>query len=440
MNVVIIGTGYVGLVSGLGYAKLGHRVVCVDKDANRIANLDLGEPPFFEPGLSDLLREIQEAGRIVFTTDLSGVISGADIIMIAVGTPSRASGEADLSAIFSVAEEIGKNLEHEVVIVTKSTVPVGTNRKIIECVRENMRAAGRSDLADLAVIASMPEFLAEGSALKDFMQPSRVVIGADDAVAMATLERLHEGINSPHVLTSIENAELAKYAANAFLATKISFINEMANLADAVGADVIEVVKSIGLDPRIGPYFLRPGIGFGGSCFPKDVSALKQLANERGYDFKILSSVIDVNNRQRELFVRRVEGILNDFKNRTIAVWGLAFKGNTDDIRKSAAIDIVQYLVGRGANVIVYDPRANERAKEVLPETVSFASTAVDAVEGAEALLVLTDWREFREVSFETVREKMLTPIIFDGWNLLADLNLKDLGFTYYGVGTRGHN
>lgn len=437
MNVVIIGTGYVGLVSGLGYAKLGHRVVCVDRDAGKIAKLDFGEPPFFEPGLHELLQEMQEAGRIIFTSDSASVIGGAEIIMVAVGTPPLASGEADLSAVFSAADEIGRYLDHEAVIVIKSTVPVGTNKKILARVRESMRAAGRSELAELVLIVSAPEFLAEGTALRDFMKPSRIVIGADDAVAAALLERLHEGIVAPRVITSIENAELAKYAANAFLATKISFINEVANLADLVGADVTEVARAIGLDPRIGPHFLRAGIGYGGSCFPKDVSALCQISGYSGYNLKLLSSVIEVNNLQRERFVRRIEEKLGNLKGRTLAVWGLSYKGGVDDIRESAAIDIVRRLFARGAEIIAFDPMAMERARAILSDRVLFAPTAVDAVEGADALLVLTDWPEFREVSFETVSEKMLSLIIFDGRNLLTDLHLKDLGFVCYGVGTR---
>ena len=438
MNIVVIGTGYVGLVSGLGYAKLGHRVACVDRDAAKIGQLDLGEPTFFEPGLYELLQEMQAASRIIFTTDLSSVISGADIVMIAVGTPAKVSGEADLSAVFGVADEVGKYLDHEAIVVIKSTVPVGTNRQVLGRVRAGMNLAGRGDLVDLVNVASVPEFLAEGTALHDFLNPTRIVIGADDTLAFTLLERLHADINAPRVLTSIENAELSKYAANAFLATKISFINEIANLADLVGADVTEIARSIGLDPRIGSHFLRPGVGYGGSCFPKDISALHQIAGHYGYEFKLLSSVIEVNNHQREIFVRRVEEYLGNLKGRTLAVWGLSYKGGTDDIRESAAIDIVQRLFARGAEIVAYDPLAVEKSKAVLSDQITFTSTAVDAVEGADALLVLTDWPEFREVSFETVCSRMLSPVIFDGRNLLADLKLKDHGFVYYGVGTRG--
>src|SRR3989338_5110425 len=271
MNIVIIGTGYVGLVTGLGFAKLGHQVACVDIDSAKISRLDMGEPPFFEAGLKELLMAMQEVGKIVFTTDLSPVLGSADIVMIAVWTPAQATGDVNLSSVFWAAETIGRWLNHEVLIVVKSTVPVGTNRLVLERVRNAMIQAGRGDKKDLVTVASVPEFLAEGRALEDFFHPARIVIGADDEVDRQMLDRLHDGIVAPRVFMSIESAELAKYAANAFLATKISFINEIANLAERVGADVRDIVKSIGLDPRIGPHFLRPGIGYGGSCFPKDV-------------------------------------------------------------------------------------------------------------------------------------------------------------------------
>lgn len=437
MNVVMIGTGYVGLVSGLGYAKLGHRVACVDLDANKIAKLDLGEVPFFEPDMPELLRSMQETGRIVFTTDLEAVIAGADVVMIAVGTPAKMTGEADLSHVFSVADNIGKFLDHEAVIVMKSTVPVGTNRAVLARVREAMAAAGRGDLATLIQIVSLPEFLSEGHALRDFFFPHRLVVGGDDVVSRQIVDQLHNGISAPRLHMTLEDAELTKYAANALLATKISFINEIANIAERVGCDVRVVRDAVGADPRLGTHFLNAGIGFGGSCFPKDVSALHNMAGANGYDFKLLSAVIDVNNRQRDLFVKKVEHALGGVRGRKLAVWGLAFKGGTDDVRESAAIDIAQRLFARGADLAVYDPAAMENGRRAFGDRVEFATTAIDAAIGADALLVLTDWSEFRDISFETLREQMMSPIIFDGRNWLADLKLPDRGFRYYGVGIR---
>ncbi len=435
MNIVIIGTGYVGLITGLGYAKLGHRVACVDVDGGKIAKLDMGESPFFEPGLQELLREMQEGGSIMFTTDLSSVIGDAEIIMLAVGTPAAPTGEANLSFVFAAADAVGHLLNHETIIAVKSTVPVGTNRRVLDRVRTAMAEAGTGDISSLVQSASLPEFLREGSAIADFFLPDRLVIGADDEPTRAMLDLLHEGIAAPRVFLSIESAELAKYAANAFLATKISFINEMANIAECVGADIRGVARALSLDRRIGPSFLNAGIGYGGSCFPKDIAALHQMAGAKGYDFKLLSSVIEVNNRQRELFIRRVEEVLGGLQGRAIAVWGLAFKGGTDDVRESAAIDITQSLCGRGAEIVAYDPQAMTQAKGMLSDRVTFASTAIDAATGSEALLVLADWPEFRTVSFETLKSVMLEPRIFDGKNWLTDLGLERLGFDYRGVG-----
>ncbi|MBI4257125.1 UDP-glucose/GDP-mannose dehydrogenase family protein [Candidatus Uhrbacteria bacterium] len=435
MNLVMIGTGYVGLTTGVGFATLGHTVACVDIDAGKIARLDLGEVPFYEPGVAEALKAVQAAGRILFTTDLKSVIDGADVIMLAVGTPPKSTGEADLTALFAAADQVGSLLDHEAVIVVKSTVPVGTNRQVLDRIRTAMRAAGREELTSLVNIVSVPEFLREGTAMRDFLESDRLVIGADDAIAAQTIDKLHEGIKAPRIITSIESAELIKYAANAFLATKISFINEMANLADRVGADVRDIAHGIGLDPRIGPHFLRAGIGYGGSCFPKDVSALEQLSGSHGYTFKLLSSVIEVNARQRDLFFKRLLEDLGGVKGRRIAVWGLAFKPDTDDVRESAAIDIAQRLCAQGADVVAYDPKATENAKRVLADSVSFAPTAIDAAAGVEALIVLTEWPEFRDVSFATLKNLMLEPRIFDGRNHLADLHLSELGFTYRGVG-----
>jgi len=431
----MIGTGYVGLVTGLGFAKLGHRVACVDTDAAKVGRLDLGETPFYEPGMPELLREMQEAGRIVFTTDLKSVIGGAEIIMIAVGTPAGKDGFADLSYVEAAADSIGSLLDHEALVVVKSSVPVGTNRAVLERIRRAIGGAGREALTTIVNVASLPEFLRPGFALKDFMEPDRIVIGADDAVAQQTLDRLHDGITAPRVLLSLESAELTKYAANALLATKVSFINEIANIAERTGADVREVARAVGHDRRIGPHFLQAGIGYGGSCFPKDVSALHQMAGTTGYEFKLLSAVIEVNNAQRERFVTRIVDELHGVRGRRLAVWGLAFKGGTDDVRGSSAIDIVQRLVGLGAEIVAYDPQGMELARRMLPEQVQYAPTAVDATTGADALLVLTEWPEFLDVSFEAVRERMAEPNVFDGRNLLAELGLKGMGFVYRGVG-----
>ncbi len=431
----MIGTGYVGLTTGLGFAGLGHRVACVDTDSLKIAKLDLGQAPFYEPGLDAQLKTLQDQGQIVFTTDLSSVMSGADVIMIAVQTPPKENGDADLVYVRSVAEEVGRLLDHEALIITKSTVPVGTNRVVLELIRQTMSANGRAELASLIQIASVPEFLREGAAFADFLEPDRVVIGADDDVVFATVEQMHAGIKSVFMRTSIESAELIKVSSNAFLATKISFINEIANIAEGTGADVRDIARGIGLDKRIGPLFLRAGIGFGGSCFPKDVSALKSYAGVHGYDFKLLNAVIEVNNRQRELFFKKIQSVLGTLKGRKIGVWGLAFKPDTDDIRDSAAIDLVQRILAHGAEVSVYDPKAMQNAMRVLPDEVIYTPTAMDAAIGAEALIVLTEWPEFRDVSFASLRSQMVEPIIFDGRNTLADLELSAIGFRYYGVG-----
>ncbi len=431
----MIGTGYVGLTTGLGFATLGHRVACVDVDSDKVAKLDLGQVPFFETGLLEALRREQENGSVVFTTDLSSVIASAEVIILAVGTPSTTTGEANLTFLFKAAEEIGKHLDHKALIITKSTVPVGTNRRVLEVIRSQMRHLEHAELADQIQIASVPEFLREGTALADFLSPDRIVVGAQVEEVFAVVERLHEGIKTAFVKTSLETAELIKYAANAFLATKISFINEIANIAERSGANVNDIAYGIGLDARIGPHFLHAGIGYGGSCFPKDVSALHQIAGGHGYDFKLLSAVIDVNNRQRELFLKKIQQTLGMLNGRHIAVWGLAFKAGTDDVRESAAIDLVQRLFGLGATVTVYDPKAMIAAEAILPEGILFAKTAIDACEGAEALVILTEWPEFRNVSFDAVKERMIDPVIFDGRNLLADMALEKEGFRYIGVG-----
>jgi UDPglucose 6-dehydrogenase len=435
MNVVVIGTGYVGLTTGLGLAKLGHKVVCVDKDAKKISQLDLGHPTFYEPDMEDLLKDMLEGGRVLFTTELSSVTQEADVFIVCVGTPPGAYGEADLSAVEGVADELGNLLRHDALVVMKSTVPVGTTRRFIKRVRQRIKQRGLEDVAATVKVADVPEFLREGSALRDFFNPDRIVIGADDPDAFVTVDKLYKEIEAPRLNMSIESAELTKYAANALLATKISFINEIANIAERTGGNVEDIAKAVGMDHRVNDSFLGAGIGWGGSCFPKDVTALHQLAGTKRYNGKLLSAAIEVNNRQRELFFERFLHHMNVLRNRRIGVWGLAFKGGTDDVRRSPAIDIVREVVSRGAHVTAYDPKAQENAKKVLPESVEYAPTAVDAITGTEALLVLTDWDEFRQVSFKTVHTNMLDPRIFDGRNLLVDKDLETLGFQYVAVG-----
>ena len=440
MNIVMIGTGYVGLSTGLGFASLGHHVACVDIDPEKIALLDRGQAPMYEPGIQEMLKSQQELGQIVFTAELSSVIDEADVVMIAVQTPPQNNGESDLSYVFSAAEQIARLIDHEVLIVIKSTVPVGTNRRVIARMREVLAEVGREDLETLIQIASVPEFLRQGSALTDFLNPDRIVIGADDTIVFETIERMHSGLSAPIVRTTIESSELVKSSANAFLATKISFINEIANVCELTGADVREVAKGIGLDPRIGNRFLQPGIGYGGSCFPKDVSALRSLAGLNGYDFRLLRSVIEVNTKQREVFLKKIVDRLKPMKGRRVAVWGLSFKPDTDDTRDSASIDLVRMIVGLGVDVVAYDPKAMANAKRILPDTVKFAPTAIDAAEGADALLVLTEWPEFQDVSFPTLQSFMASPIIFDGRNWLIDKHLPSLGFEYHGVGVCASN
>jgi len=435
MNIVIIGTGYVGLTSALGYTKLGHTVFCVDVLPEKIAELNAGRVPFFEEGLEDALREAMEKNTITFTTDLDAALPSAELVMFAVGTPPTETGEANLSYLFQAAEQVGELLDHEALLVIKSTVPVGTNKRVREIVRTAMKQKDDAQLAESIHIVSLPEFLREGTAFRDFLFPERIVVGADDSASSARIEKLHHGIETTWVRVSLETAELTKYAANAMLATKISFINEIANIAERVGADVKDIAHAIGLDSRIGPHFLNAGIGYGGSCFPKDVSALQQIAGSHGYDFKLLSAVIEVNNHQRDLFFEKIQAQLQGLKEKRLAVWGLAFKPGTDDIRMSASIDLVQRLSEAGAEVIVFDPQAMDASKKVLPDRVQFADTALAAAEGADALILLTEWPEFLQVDFGELKKMLKHPIIFDGRNFFPRQQIESHGFTYVGVG-----
>ena len=432
MNICVIGTGYVGLVTGTCFADFGVNVACVDKDVAKIEMLRRGEIPIYEPGLKELVDKNINEKRLQFTTDLSEAIKKSLVIFIAVGTPPREDGTADLSYIEEVARTIAKNLNGYKVIVTKSTVPVGTGSLIEGIITTEQGGEHKFD------VVSNPEFLREGSALEDFMRPNRVVIGARSEQAVAIMKDLYSPlylIETPFVVTDIEAAELIKYASNAFLATKISFINEMANLCEKVGADIHMVAKGMGLDQRIGSKFLHPGPGYGGSCFPKDTMAITKIARANGYTFRIVEAVIEVNRLQRELMIDKIREMVGDFSGKTIGVLGLAFKPNTDDIRESPAIDIVNRLLGEGAIIKAYDPAGMENARKEMPYSITYCNDAYEVAEGSEALVILTEWNQFRNRDLARVKELLKAPKIVDMRNIYGPSVMKKMGFEYSSVG-----
>jgi UDPglucose 6-dehydrogenase len=435
MNIGVIGTGYVGLVTGACFAEFGLGVICADKDADKVAALERGEIPIYEPGLEDLVARNVRAGRLSFTTDTPAAVSASLAVFVAVPTPPRPDGGTDLSWIEAVAREVGRTLDGYKVVVTKSTVPVGTSEHVRRWIREELAARG----VDVHFsVASNPEFLREGAAIGDFMRPDRVVIGTDDPQAQAILKDLYRPLylnETPVVLTDLATAELSKYAANAFLATKISFINEVANLCETAGADVQAIARAIGLDRRIGPKFLHAGPGFGGSCFPKDTRSIAHWAREQGEGFQIADAVIRVNERQRERMVEKIVRVLDgDVAGKTVAVLGLSFKPETDDIRDAPAIDIIQALLERGASVRAYDPQAMKAAAQVLPGVV-MCGDAYAACEGADALVLVTEWNQFRMLELGRVKELLRRPVIVDLRNIYTPEMMKGAGFTYASVG-----
>jgi len=431
MKVAVVGTGYVGLVTGACFADLGNQVVCADIDREKIAMLQRGGIPIFEPGLEEKVRINARVGRLTFTADVAEAVRQSKIIFIAVGTPPGPNGEADLSQVQSVAETIGKAMDGYRLVVNKSTVPVGTGDFVSGIIKEKSKGAHPHD------VVSNPEFLREGSAIQDFMQPDRVVIGCSTAAAGEMVAALYAPLNAPIIVTDVLSAEMIKYTSNAYLALKISFINEIANICERVGADVREVVAGVTKDSRINPAFFGAGVGYGGSCFPKDTLALVDIAAKAGYDFKILKAVIDVNQEQRIHFVKKIGKRLGDLKGKRVVVWGLSFKPNTDDIRESPAFDIVRMLLEAGAKVAVYDPVATDAAKRVL-RGVDFADDPYAAAEGADALAVVTDWNEFKEINFERLATAMRALLIFDGRNIYDPAKVKAAGFEYVGVGRKG--
>ncbi|HEX7220196.1 MAG TPA: UDP-glucose/GDP-mannose dehydrogenase family protein [Burkholderiales bacterium] len=429
MNVTVIGTGYVGLVTGACLADAGNHVFCLDVDENKIALLNENRIPIFEPGLEPIVRRNREAGRLAFSTDVAASVAHAELQLIAVGTPPGEDGSADMQYVLAAAQAIAKHMNSHKVVATKSTVPVGTGDRI----REAMRQVTRQDFS----VVSNPEFLKEGAAVEDFMRPDRVIIGADDPRAVALLRQLYAPFQRNHervMVMSVRSAELTKYAANSMLATRISFMNELANLAEAIGADIEEVRRGIGSDPRIGYQFLYPGAGFGGSCFPKDVKALRRSAADAGRVLRIIDAVHEVNEAQKHVLGQKIKNRLGDLKGKCIAVWGLAFKPNTDDMREAPSLALIDDLIAAGARVRAYDPVAG---KAFARAGVHVARSALEALEGADALAVVTEWQEFRSPDFAAIKNTLRTPAIFDGRNLYDPTVVKGHGIEYFPIGRK---
>lgn len=429
MKLTIIGSGYVGLTTGACFAQVGHHVVCVDNNPAKIERLLKGEVPIYEPGLEDIVKSTVAAGRLKFTTSTEEGVDFGEVIFIAVPTPPQPDGSVDLRYIEKVAREIAQVLKGYRVIVDKSTVPVKTGEKVADTIK---RYAPDVEFD----VVSNPEFLREGCAVEDLMNPDRIVIGANSDRALALMQKVYEPFVAPVLVTDINSAELIKHAANSFLALKISYINAVSRICEATGADVEKVAEGIGMDKRIGRHFLNAGIGYGGSCFPKDLAAFIAISEQIGCPLTLLKEVQNINREQLQRFIKRIRDALWVLDEKRIAVWGLAFKNNTDDIRSSVAIELVDELVREGAIVTVYDPKAMDNAKQLpLAEKVTFADSALEAADGAEALVVATEWPEFAAVDFAKVKERMHTPLVFDGRNLLDPQTMKQLGFTWHGVG-----
>jgi len=432
MKIAVVGTGYVGLVLGACLAENGNAVACVDKDESKINMLNAGRMPIYEPGLEEIVRRNRSEERLSFTTDLPSAVRASEIVFIAVGTPQGEDGAADLQHVLAVARDVGRSMTKHMVIVDKSTVPVGTAKRVRE-------AVGRETSHTFSVVSN-PEFLKQGAAIEDFMKPDRVVIGveAGDERAAAAMKELYGPFTrtgAPILVMSTESAELCKYAANSILAMRISFMNEIANVCELVGADVDSVRKGIGTDRRIGMSFLFPGVGYGGSCFPKDTQALLRSAQDHGYDFKILRAVEEVNKRQKERLVDKMEAHFESLSGRTIALWGLAFKPRTDDMREAPAIPLIERLLARGATVKAYDPAATPVAKRLFDGRIALCEKSYDALVGADALAIVTEWNEFREPDFAKMRALLKAPVVFDGRNIYSPEHMRALGFTYFSIG-----
>ena len=428
MKITFIGHGYVGLVTAAVFADLGNTVHVIGHTQEKINNLKKGIVPIYEPGLSELVKKNIDAGRLDFTTDYDPAIGDSDVVFIAVGTPPTKTGDADLSTVLDVAQKVGKNLKNYTVVATKSTVPAGTNKKV-QRILEESKPSGTE-----VSYASIPEFLREGSAISDTISPDRIIIGTQDKRAQDLLVKLHEPIKAPVMLTNFETAELIKYAANSFLALKISYANSIAKLSEMLGADALKVLEGIGMDKRIGGLFLSPGPGYGGSCFPKDVRALISIAKDHDYSFSILEEVENVNNQMRRDIVIKARKILGDLHDKKIGILGLAFKPNTDDMRDSPAIDIVTLLINDGAQVSAFDPEAMKNAKAILPK-INYVEEMYQVAKDADLLILLTDWNDFKEIDFNKLKKLMKSPNIIDARNIYDPEALREMGFSYVGVG-----
>jgi UDPglucose 6-dehydrogenase len=431
VNICVVGTGYVGLVTGAVFADLGNEVVCVDNVARKIAQLQAGQMPIYEPGLEEMVARNVADGRLTFTTDLTAAVRRAVIIFITVGTPAKDTGQTDLAAVEAVARQIAQAMERYTVIVNKSTVPVGTGDLVREVIERHQPTPVPFD------VVSNPEFLREGSAIEDTLRPDRIVIGAPTQQVAMTLLELYAPLERPMIITDVPSAEMIKYASNAFLAAKISFINAVADICELAGADVTQVMKGMGLDPRIGPAFLQAGLGYGGSCFPKDTDSLIHSAATLGADFALLRAVVETNHERTHHFVRAIEKALAPLDGKTLAVLGLAFKPNTDDMRDAKSIEVIGRLVELGATVRAYDPVAIENARMLLPPGVTYSESPYAAAADADGVVLVTEWNEFKLLNLERLRAVMRRPVVFDGRNLWEPERMRRLGFEYHSIGRK---
>jgi len=440
MNIAIVGSGYVGLVAGACFAEMGNHVSCIDKDSSKINNLKKGIVPIYEPGLAKLIQENIKKDSICFTKDTKSGIKDAEIVFIAVGTPMGEDGSADLGHVMAVAKEIGEKMQNDIIVVNKSTVPVGTADRVDDAIKKELKI--RKSLLNFSVVSN-PEFLKEGAAIKDFMTPDRVVVGANNEKSIKKMQELYAPFfrtNNRFIAMDVKSAEMTKYASNAMLATKISFMNEIANVCEKVGADVNSVRIGIGSDTRIGYSFIYPGCGYGGSCFPKDISALSKLASDVNYNAELIDAVENINNRQKFVISNKVvERFGEDLHGFTFSIWGLAFKPETDDMREAPSIYVIKELIKRGAKIKAYDPKATSEAQNYYLKNLSvkYVDSKYGALEGSDALIILTEWKEFRSPDFNKLKTKLKNKIIFDGRNIYNDFNLESKGWEYHQIGKR---